>query len=66
MENKEIIDETEFQLPSWMLAKLFEGYAYKELQNTFEYGKIALLVSDLKLPLHWRETDFILMQQCAS
>ena len=37
MENKEIIDEIEFQLPYWMLAKLFEVYAHKELQNTFEY-----------------------------
>jgi ligand-binding SRPBCC domain-containing protein len=37
----EIIDEIEFELPYGMLGKLFEGYAYKQLQNTFEYRKIA-------------------------
>ena len=37
----EIIDEVEFELPYGMLARLFEGYAYKQLQNTFEYRKIA-------------------------
>ena len=37
----EIIDEIEFELPYGILGKLFEGYAYKQLQNTFEYRKIA-------------------------
>jgi ligand-binding SRPBCC domain-containing protein len=37
----EIIDEIEFELPYGILEKLFEGYAYKQLQNTFEHRKIA-------------------------
>jgi ligand-binding SRPBCC domain-containing protein len=37
----EIIDEIEFELPYGILGKLFEGYAYKQLQNIFEYRKIA-------------------------
>ena len=37
----EVIDEIEFELPYGILGKLFEGYAYKQLQNTFEYRKIA-------------------------
>ena len=37
----EIIDEIEFELPYGILGKLFEGYAYKQLQNVFEYRKIA-------------------------
>ena len=37
----EIIDEIEFELPYDILGRLFEGYAYKQLQNTFEYRKIA-------------------------
>ena len=37
----EIIDEVEFELPYGVLGKLFEGYAYKQLQNIFEYRKIA-------------------------
>ena len=37
----EIIDEIEFQLPYGMLGKMFEDYVYKQLQNTFEYRKIA-------------------------
>jgi ligand-binding SRPBCC domain-containing protein len=37
----EVIDEVEFELPFGILGKLFEGYAYKQLQNTFEYRKIA-------------------------
>ena len=41
MENKEIIDEVDFELPYCILGKLFEGYAYKQLQNIFEYIKIA-------------------------
>jgi ligand-binding SRPBCC domain-containing protein len=39
----EIIDEIEFELPCGILGKLFEGYAYKQLQNTFEYRKIATI-----------------------
>jgi ligand-binding SRPBCC domain-containing protein len=35
----EVIDEVEFELPFSILGKLFEGYAYKQLQNTFEYRK---------------------------
>ena len=37
----EIIDEIHFELPCGILGKLFEGYAYKQLQNIFEYRKIA-------------------------
>ena len=37
----EVIDEIVFELPYGMLGKLFEGYAHKQLQNTFEYRKIA-------------------------
>jgi ligand-binding SRPBCC domain-containing protein len=37
----EIIDEIEFELPYGILGKLFEGHAYKQLQNIFEYRKIA-------------------------
>jgi ligand-binding SRPBCC domain-containing protein len=37
----EIIDEIEFELPYGILGKLFEGYAYKQLHNFFEYRKIA-------------------------
>ena len=37
----EYIDEIEFELPYGILGKLFDGYAYKQLQNTFEYRKIA-------------------------
>jgi ligand-binding SRPBCC domain-containing protein len=43
----EIIDEIEFELPYGIIGKLFEGYAYKQLQKTFEYRKrstIAALV----------------------
>ena len=36
-----VVDEIEFELPYGMLGKLFEGYAYKQLQNTLEYRKIA-------------------------
>jgi ligand-binding SRPBCC domain-containing protein len=35
----EIIDEIEFELPYGILGKLFEGYAYKQLHNIFEYRK---------------------------
>jgi ligand-binding SRPBCC domain-containing protein len=37
----EIIDEVEFELPYSILGKLFEGYAYEQLQNIFEYRKKA-------------------------
>jgi ligand-binding SRPBCC domain-containing protein len=37
----DIIDEIEFELPYGILGKLFEGYAYKQLQNIFEHRKIA-------------------------
>ena len=37
----EIIDEIEFELPYGILEKLFKCYAYKQLQNIFEYRKIA-------------------------
>jgi ligand-binding SRPBCC domain-containing protein len=40
-EQTEIIDEVEFELPYSILGRLFEGYAYKQLQNTFEYRKTA-------------------------
>ena len=37
----EIIDEVNFELPYGILGKVFEGYAYKQLQNIFEYRKKA-------------------------
>jgi ligand-binding SRPBCC domain-containing protein len=37
----EIVDEVEFELPYGILGMLFEGYAYKQLQNIFEYRKKA-------------------------
>jgi ligand-binding SRPBCC domain-containing protein len=37
----EIIDEAESELPYSILGKLFERYAYKQLQNIFEYRKSA-------------------------
>ena len=37
----EVIDEIEFELPYGMLGKLLEGYAYKQLQKTFEHRKTA-------------------------
>ena len=39
----EIIDEIEFELPYGILGKLFEGYAYRRLQKTFEHRKIATI-----------------------
>jgi ligand-binding SRPBCC domain-containing protein len=39
----EIIDEVEFELPYGILGKLIEGYAYKQLQNIFEYRKITTI-----------------------
>ena len=39
----EVIDEIEFELPYGVLGKLFEGYAYKQLQHTFEYRKVATI-----------------------
>ncbi|HKG87799.1 MAG TPA: SRPBCC family protein [Nitrososphaeraceae archaeon] len=39
----EIVNEVEFELPYSILGKLFEGYAYKQLQNVFEYRKIATI-----------------------
>ena len=39
--HSEIIDEVEFELPYGIFGKLFEGYAYKQLQNIFEYRKKA-------------------------
>ena len=39
----EIIDEVEFELPYGVLGKLIEGYAYKQLQDIFEYRKITAI-----------------------
>jgi len=39
----EIVNEVEFELPYGILGKLFEGYAYKQLQNIFEYRKTATI-----------------------
>jgi ligand-binding SRPBCC domain-containing protein len=39
----EIIDTVEFELPYGVLGKLFEGYAYKQIQNIFEHRKLATL-----------------------
>jgi ligand-binding SRPBCC domain-containing protein len=39
----EVIDEIEFELPYGVLGKLFEGYAYKQLQRTFQYRKVATI-----------------------
>jgi ligand-binding SRPBCC domain-containing protein len=41
----EIIDEVEFELPYSIIGKLFEGYAYKQLQGIFEYRKRATVNS---------------------
>ena len=37
----EVVDEIEFELPYGMLGKILEGYAYKQLQKTFEHRKTA-------------------------
>jgi ligand-binding SRPBCC domain-containing protein len=39
----EIVDTVEFELPYGRLGKLFEGYAYKQIQNIFDHRKIATL-----------------------
>jgi ligand-binding SRPBCC domain-containing protein len=39
----EVIDEIEFELPYGVLGKFFEGYAYKQLQRTFQYRKVATI-----------------------
>ncbi len=39
----EIVDTVEFELPYGILGKLFEGYAYKQIQNIFEHRKISTL-----------------------
>jgi len=39
----EIEDTIEFDLPYGILGKVFEGYAYKQIQKTFEHRKIATL-----------------------
>jgi ligand-binding SRPBCC domain-containing protein len=39
----EIVDTVEFELPYGRLGKLFEGYAYKQIQNIFEHRKISTL-----------------------
>ena len=39
----EVIDEIEFELPYSILGKLFEGYAHKQLQQTFEHRKVATI-----------------------
>ena len=39
----EIIDEVEFELPYGILGKLIEDYAYKQLQDIFEYRKITTI-----------------------
>ena len=36
----EVVDEIEFEIPYGKLGKLFEGYAYKQLQKIFEHRKI--------------------------
>jgi ligand-binding SRPBCC domain-containing protein len=39
----ELVDTVEFELPYGILGKLFEGYAYKQIQNIFEHRKISTL-----------------------
>ncbi|MDQ3838939.1 MAG: SRPBCC family protein [Thermoproteota archaeon] len=39
----EIIDEVEVELPYGIIGKLFERYTCKQLQNIFEYRKIATI-----------------------
>lgn len=39
----EIDDTIEFDLPYGILGKLFEGYAYKQIQKIFEHRKIVTL-----------------------
>ena len=41
----EVIDEIEFELPYGILRKLFEAYAYRQLQKTFEHRKVATIES---------------------
>jgi ligand-binding SRPBCC domain-containing protein len=39
----EVKDEIEFELPYGILGRVFENYAYRQLQNTFEYREIATI-----------------------
>ncbi|MGN6346118.1 MAG: SRPBCC family protein [Candidatus Nitrosocosmicus sp.] len=41
----EVIDVVEFELPYNIIGKLFEGYAYKQLQDIFEHRKLATINS---------------------
>lgn len=39
----EVMDLVEFELPYHIVGKLFEGYAYKQIQDIFEYRKLATI-----------------------
>lgn len=41
----EVTDVVEFELPYSIIGKLFEGYAYKQLQDLFEHRKLATIKS---------------------
>lgn len=41
----EVIDVVEFEFPYNIIGKLFEGYAYKQLQDIFEHRKLATINS---------------------
>ena len=39
----EVIDEIDFELPYGFLGRMFEGYAYRQLEQTFEHRKQATI-----------------------
>jgi len=39
----QVTDIVEFELPFQMIGKLFDGYAYKRIQNIFEYRSLATI-----------------------
>jgi ligand-binding SRPBCC domain-containing protein len=39
----EVIDEIDFQLPYGFLGRMFEGYAYRQLEKIFEHRKQATI-----------------------
>ena len=41
--NTEVIDEIDFELPYGFLGRMFEGYAYRQLEQIFEHRKQATI-----------------------
>jgi ligand-binding SRPBCC domain-containing protein len=39
----EVIDEIDFELPYGFLGRMFEGYAYRQLEQIFEHRKQATI-----------------------